>query len=94
MTWRLDDWLSQHDWLGDFAYYIRNSRGEKCLQEDVLISLCARTILERQYGLRFCPPELAAKFSLFEFHPFTNYWLGRSFGFHGSLVASHYGVTL
>jgi hypothetical protein len=94
ITWRLDDWLAEHDWLGDFAYYILNAKGEKCLQEDVLFSLCARNMLERQFAIRFCPPELAAKFSLFEVHPFTRFWLGRSFGFHGRLLASHYGVTL
>jgi hypothetical protein len=37
---------------------------------------------------------LACKFSLFQAHPLTQYWLGRSFGFHGASVAPNYGITL
>jgi hypothetical protein len=92
--WRIEDWLPYDDRLSDFGYYVVNAKGEKCLEEDVLMSLWARKILETRYGIRFCPPELAGKFSLFQAHPLTQFWLGRSFGFHGTAVAAHYGVTL
>jgi hypothetical protein len=94
LKWRIEDWLPYDDRLSDFGYYLRNAKGEKCLQEDLLISLWARKILETRYGIKFCPPELAGKFSLFQAHPLTQCWLGRSFGFHGDVVAAHYGVTL
>ena len=94
LRWRIEDWLPHDERLDNFGYYIRNAKGEKCLQEDVVISLWARKILETRYGIKFCPPELAGKFSLFEVHPLTQFWLGRSFGFHGNAVAAHYGVTL
>jgi hypothetical protein len=51
-------------------------------------------ILETRYGIKFCPPELAGKFSPFQAHLLTEFWLGRSFGSHGNVVAAHYGVTL
>jgi hypothetical protein len=94
LNWRVEDWLPHDERLSDFGYYLWNAKGEKCLQEDVLICLWARKILETRYGIRFCPPELAGKFSLTGPHPFTQYWLGRSFGFHGTTAAAHYGVTL
>ena len=59
-----------------------------------MISLWARKILETEYGIKFCPPELACKFSLFKSHPLTQFWVGRSFGFHGEQIAPKYGVTL
>jgi Protein of unknown function (DUF5672) len=94
IKWRVEDWLAHDDRLSNFGYYLRNAKGEKCLQEDVLMSLWARRTLETRYGIRFSPPELAGKFSLFQAHPLTQFWLGRSFGFHGNAVASYYGVTL
>jgi hypothetical protein len=94
LGWRVEDWLPQDERVSDFKYYFWNGKGEKCLQEDVLISIWARKILETRYGIRFCPPELAGKFSVFEAHPLTQCWWGRSFGFHGSSIAPQYGVIL
>jgi hypothetical protein len=93
INWRLEDWLPYDDRLTNFGYYVLNNKGEKCLQEDILISVWARKVLETRFGIRFCPPELAGKFSLFESHPLTKFWVGRSFGFHGEGIASEYGVT-
>lgn len=94
LTWNIEDWIPYEDRLRLFAYYVTNQKGQKCLGEDIVISIAARKLLETRYGVRFCPPELAGKFSLFEDHPFTNYWLGRSFGFHGEQVAEKYGIVL
>jgi hypothetical protein len=90
---------STRDWEGDDrldieAYYAVNNQGEKWLPEDIIISLWYRDILETRYGIRFCPPEFANKFSVETVHEFTQYWLGRSFGFHGIVAAPYYGVTL
>ena len=93
ISWRLEDWLPYDDRLTNFGYYVLNNKGEKCLQEDILISVWARKVLETRFAIRFCPPELAGKFSLFESHPLTKFWVGRSFGFHGEGIASEYGVT-
>lgn len=92
--WRVEDWLPYDERLKNFFYYVLNKRGEKCIPEDVLISVWARKVLEERYGLKYCPAELASKFSVLESHPLTAFWLGRSFGFHGEGVASHYGVSL
>ena len=94
IKWRVEDWLPYDDRLTNFRYTVLNAKGEKCLQEDIVISLWARKVLETRYGIRFCPPELACKFSLFESDPLTKFWVGRSFGFHGDKIASEYGVTL
>jgi hypothetical protein len=92
-NWRVEDWLSHDERVAQFAYYTTNAKGERCLPEDVVFSVFARNILERDYGVKFCPPELAAKFSLFESHPLTQFWVGRSFGFHGEGIAPAYGVS-
>jgi hypothetical protein len=94
INWRVEDWLPYDDRLTNFGYYVLNANGERCLQEDILISVWARGVLETRYGIRFCPPELAGKFSLFESHPLTQFWYGKSFGFHGENIAADYGVTL
>ncbi len=53
-----------------------------------------REILETRYAIRFCDPELASQFSVETVHPWTEKWLGKSFGFHGIRAAPYYGVTL
>jgi hypothetical protein len=47
-------------------------------------------------GMAFAsaPAELANRFSVENRDPFTQYWLGRSFGFHGAWNASAYGISL
>lgn len=93
-TWRVEDWGDDqrlnfprdHFWFGP--------EGKKYIPEDVLISIWYRKILENSYGISFCPPELANKFSVEVIDPFTQYWVGRSFGFHGPSIARHYGVEL
>jgi hypothetical protein len=93
IKWRLADWSSDQR-INRREYYIPSSAGEKYLVEDILICLWYRDQLEREFGIKFCPPELANKFSVETVSSFTQYWLGRSFGFHGIAAASHYGVNL
>jgi hypothetical protein len=93
VKWNLRDWLLDER-LDRREYYATNYQGGKFLSEDLIISLWYRDILEARYGIKFCPPELANKFSVETLSPFTQPWLGRSFGFHGIMAASHYGVTL
>lgn len=93
ITWSLDNWLSDER-INLPEYYVIDPQGERRIPEDVLICLWYREKLERECGIKFCPPELANKFSVESPCPFTQYWLGRSFGFHGPWAASHYGVKL
>lgn len=93
MKWRLDDWPLDER-LGSREYYGLTSDGGRFLPEDLVICLWYREILEEKWGIRFCPPDLANKFSVETVHPFTQYWLGRSFGFHGVVAAPYYGVHL
>jgi hypothetical protein len=89
----LEEWLLDER-SGRREYYGMNANGDRFIPEDLLISLWHRQTLENKYGIKFCPPELANKFSVETLDPFTQYWLGRSFGFHGVAAAPHYGVTL
>jgi hypothetical protein len=93
VKWHVADWASDER-INRREYYISAPNGEKCLVDDILISLWYRDRLEKEFGIKFSPPELATKFSVETASPFTQYWLGRSFGFHGVAVAHHYGVTL
>lgn len=93
IKWRMADW-AHDERLGRREYYGVNARKDKFLPEDALICHWYREVLETKYGIRFCPPDLANKFSVETVHPFTQYWLGRSFGFHGIVAAPHYGICL
>jgi Protein of unknown function (DUF5672) len=93
INWHVADWASDQR-LTRREYYTPGPNGEKYLVEDILISLWYRDRLENQFGIRFCPPELANKFSVETVASYTQYWLGRSFGFHGIAAAPHYGVTI
>jgi hypothetical protein len=93
IKWQLADWSSDQR-INRREYYTPGAAGEKHLVEDILISLWYRDQLENEFGIRFCPPELANKFSVETASAFTQYWLGRSFGFHGIAAAPHYGVDL
>ncbi len=92
--WRIEDWtgderLAFHEFCGT------NKVGGKFIPEDYILSIWYRDILEQRYEIKFCPAELANKFSVEAVDPFTQYWMGRSFGFHGRAVAaSHYGVEI
>ena len=90
--WRVDDW--SHD--ARINYLRRfDRRCKDFIPEDMVVSIGYRQILETKYDIAFCPPELANKFSVETMDPFTQYWLGRSFGFHGHTgVAPYYGVKL
>jgi len=58
------------------------------IPEDNLICKIYRPTLEKQYGIRFAPAELADRFSVE-----TNAgspWFGTSFGFHGHFAGSFY----
>jgi hypothetical protein len=93
VRWQVQDWLDDER-LGIEPYYAIAPNGEKFIPEDIVISLWYRSTLESCYGIRFCPPELANKFSVETVHDYTQYWLGRSFGFHGVRAAPYYGVIL
>jgi hypothetical protein len=90
--WQLRDW--QGDGRLDLADYFTYSGEQKVLPEDALICCWYGGVLETRYGIRFCPPELANKFSVEDINPYTQYWLGRSFGFHGPAAAPYYGIDL
>jgi glycosyltransferase involved in cell wall biosynthesis len=90
---KVEDWASDPR-MKIGGYFKRDQRGTKRLAEDVIICLWYRHRLETEFGIRFCPPELASKFSVETRAPVTEYWVGRSFGFHGPQIASNYGVTL
>jgi hypothetical protein len=92
VKWRVEDWA--HDpRLEDPNYYVTTAQGDKHLPEDVLICAWYRQHLEREFGIRFCPPELAARFSVESRSPLTECWLGQSFGFHGFWAGSYYGLS-
>ena len=86
--WPLDERLNSREFYG------LSANGNKFLVEDVLISLWYRDQLEQEFGIKFCPPELANKFSVETVCPFTEKWLGRSFGFHGIRAAPYYGFNV
>lgn len=91
VRWQLSDWegdprLDQRD------HYVLNP--DKSLPEDILVCQWYRPQLEADYGIKFCPVELANKFSVESIHPVTQSWLGKSFGFHGVTAAPYYGVSL
>ena len=94
IDWYVEDWLQHEPRLRNFGYSVRNRSGRACIQEDILISVMARRVFEERYDIRFCPAELAARFSLFEATEFTQHWVGRSFGFHGEDIAVHYCIDL
>jgi hypothetical protein len=93
INWHVADWASDQR-INRREYYTPGPNGEKYLVEDILISLWYRDLLEQEFGIKFCPPELANKFSVETVGSFTEYWLGRSFGFHGIAAAPYYAVEL
>jgi hypothetical protein len=86
MKWRVADWADDPR-IEIPEYYIIDASGQKHLPEDLIICLWYRDLLEKQYGIKFCPPELANQFSVETRDPSTEAWLGRSFGFHGAASA-------
>jgi hypothetical protein len=93
IKWRSSDWLSDER-SNIEEYYGIDYSGSKYIPEDLLISLWFRSELQQKYDVRFCPPDIANRFSVETVHSFTQRWLGRSFGFHGVAAAPYYGVTL
>ena len=93
IQWQIADWAAD-DRINCREFYTPGPNGEKFLPEDILISLWYRDRLENEFGIKFCPPELANKFSVETVNSFSQYWLGRSFGFHGFAAAPYYGVEL
>jgi hypothetical protein len=93
LKWRTEEWRSDPR-LDQQEFFVIGADKEKYLPEDLIICLWYRKILEADFGIRFCPPRLANKFSVESVGRFTQGWLGRSFGFHGANAAVHYGVRL
>ena len=93
IDWRLDR-LTLDPRASRREYYGLLPSGERFIPEDILICQWYREILETRYAIRFCDPELASQFSVETVHPWTEKWLGKSFGFHGIRAAPYYGVTL
>ncbi len=48
--------------------------------EDALICRFYRDVLENDFGIKFCPDELASRFSIED--DVNSIWMGKSFGFH------------
>lgn len=65
--------------------------------EDNIICRFYRKILEDDYQIKFAPEKLACKFSMENSYDYPkqsyNYWIGKSFGFHGNMLCEHYGYT-
>jgi len=68
--------------------YIHGSFGE-----DVIICRNLDSILKTDFGIKFCSEELSAKFSMELSGTMFDYWIGKSFGFHGGFVCEHYGYN-
>lgn len=61
--------------------------------EDTLICRTYAPILQKEYGIKFAPADIADRFSIEEH--IQSPWLGKSLGFHGKHgIAAYYGVTL
>jgi hypothetical protein len=75
-------------------YHAMGYNSTQGIPEDINICVWSRELLEKKYGIRFCPPDIANKFSVETVSEFNRYWLGKSFGFHGVVAAPHYGVTV
>lgn len=69
-------------------HYIQGSFGE-----DVIICRNLDDILKSQFGINFCSESLAAKFSMELPGTMYDYWIGKSFGFHGGFVCEYYGYN-
>lgn len=74
-------------------YHTIGPDGRIRIPEDLLISQWFNKQLSSM-GVKFCNPNLANQFSVETRCSFTEYWLGKSFGFHGVVAAPHYGVVL
>lgn len=61
--------------------------------EDVIICRNLDTILKEQFNINFCGEELACKFSMELPGTLYDYWIGKSFGFHGGFVCENYGYV-
>jgi len=83
------------DWPEDAIYTVDDRLGGRTLPEDTVISVLLRPQLERDYGIRFAPSELAHQFS-WELYSSDNAspWRGKSWGFHGRHTAPIYGQEL
>lgn len=104
-------WPCYNDGLGNVGnggFSLRSRRIHSALQdlrvgkgilnsafEDTLICRTFRRQLEKDYGIRFAPIELAARFSMEMASgvPDIDKWIGRSFGFHGGFLCHHYGYS-
>jgi hypothetical protein len=92
--WRVEDWVNDERLNFTPAHFYGYRQGQKVIHEDYLICIWYRKVLETSYDISFCPPELANRFSVESTDPFTKYWVGHSFGFHGPGMAPYYGVKL
>ena len=54
---------------------------DKIIPEDALICRYLRDALETSFDIKFCPEDLASRFSIEDSTHST--WIGKSFGFHG-----------
>jgi hypothetical protein len=91
-TWRFEDWAG--DPRLDMKDYYVMKNNSKFIPEDILLCIWYRSQLEEKYGIVFCPPELANKFSVEGIDPYNQYWVGRSFGFHDKGAAPYYGAEI
>lgn len=105
-------WPFYRDGLGDVGnggFSLRSRRLHDALQdlrvgknflnsafEDTLICRTFRQQLEKNYGIKFAPVELAARFSMETPSgvPDIDKWVGKSFGFHGKFLCQYYGYSI
>jgi hypothetical protein len=59
------------EWAGDPRIHMPDCSGNP-IPEDMLISIWYRDALESRYEIKFCPPELATKFSAECVHPYPS----------------------
>ena len=93
LKWRPEEWQADPR-IDQPEFFVTGANNAKHIPEDLIISLWYRKTLETEFGIKFCPPRLANKFSVESPGKFTRGWLGRSFGFHGINAAPYYGVQL
>jgi hypothetical protein len=83
------------DWPDHARYTVGDPDGGRSFPEDTVICVLLRPILERDFGIRFAPSELAHRFSWEQYSSDNSSpWRGRSYGFHGQQTAEIYGQKL
>lgn len=65
-----------------------NGKKGLSIPEDYILSVLYQPFLEKEYGIRFAPEEIADQFSIES--KVESKWVGRSLGFHGPIMNNLY----